>query len=286
MSEFILPPVPEGEGPFASWARQMRRILQTALDALAARPTIERTFAVPIRNLLSAGESCKAPGVSLAGGALSGNFDYAYSFRSSSNGRETPLSAGGNTGVIVSKKVTITGERSLDVAMDTVVLYRKPQGTAASAYQVVGTTDVPDEGAWSIDDEADTSTLGDPGPQVEWPLWIVCGLGWRLRRVKLLWRELREEDASNYWIFWLGLRKNGHEGFTYVGKPQTTEHIGLNPNVVWQIPQANAIAEAPDTDLDYEVDENDRLYLMARAVGTPEPLPEGFAQVLVTKQEG
>lgn len=289
MADFTLPPDPKDVGSFMGWARQLRRVLQEALDDFNGRLVIERTWAVPIENRLLLGAPTAMPTLpTIAAGALTGEFEWAYSYSSTEGRYQTTLSPATAGTVLAAQKVEVEGQRSTDPRVTTVRVFRRDTGEGDADWLQVGTVANPTSGTWTLEDNTPKEDLSVQSTILETMLWAVCGTGYRLVKVKIAWDADYDADPAAYWEFWLAMRRDGYSGYEMLCKPQTTEKVSLLRDYLYWLPffTPDSRNPLPGRDLDMVVPEDARVYLMARGIGGVAPLPNGIAQVIVSRQEG
>ncbi len=285
------PPAPlqHGSPELIQFSVEMGRVLQEVADYAGQLSVVERPWATPCNNQLLLGMTAAAPGVVDTGaGSVTGSFDYASSFKSTSLRMETILSATTGSGVVANRKLTITGAESTDPQVDLVCIWRRPTGGTEAEWLLVA--EVPNTGGagWTYDDEFATSSLiVDPRFPMDfrWGLWTVCGPRWYLRRVKLWFESDYEPDPAAYWQFQLKTKMNGQVAYSQITKPQTTEATRLTSQWVVNVPQANAVAQPLTPILNLPIPENATVVLSARGFGSVTPLPRFHAQVDAYRKE-
>lgn len=290
MKAFV-PPAPVRSGPedLIRFSVEVTQILQDIADYAAQVGTVERPWGVICRNLLLLGTPAAPPGVAAIGaGPLTGEFEYASSYRSTSLGMETGLSAVASSGVVAAQTLQITGAKSTDSQVDLVLIWRRLAGGTEKDWLLVAEVSNLGGGGWSYDDELDTTTLiAAPTFPMDfaYPLWTACGPNWFLRRVKIRWDDIFEPDPANYWQIQLRMQQEGRVATAAITKPQTTEAIRLTPQRLYNVPQANAVNEPLTPVLDLPVPENATVVLSLRGFGSVSPLPRFAVQVDAYRKE-
>lgn len=289
MAGFTLPPIPKVGAPPAlvDWASGMHRTMQEALDYFNAYSMSERPLSVVCPNRLLLGSPAAAPTHGTILGTLQGDFEYAFSYGSTENDGETALSAASlATGPVIAVTVQVTGARSTDPRMDLVNIYRRDTGAGDDAWLLVASIANPPAGAWTYDDEAETSSLSVQSNLFAWSLFTACGPRFRFRRGKVTWSRDYAASASAYWRFWLAIRRPWYPQWEFLTPAWDTTQQGLFsafPSMMYDYKEGVGY---PLPAIDFEIPENGSVILMARGVGAVAPLPTATVTMSVIRPEG
>jgi hypothetical protein len=284
------PTYPPDQGPrnLSVMFHGLRRVVEGLADTISRRSVTRQVWNATIRSHLLGGESAAAPTFVAVPGALTGDFEYAYSFSSDYLHGETNLSPVLTTGAVAANQIDLTGARSTDPQMTDVNIYRRDTGEGDLDWRLVATIANPAAGSWTYSDNAEiVDLLSQPNPLTFYcPLWVVCGPGYELQRVKVK-PEGGElvADPDNYWMLWLLRRKQNQQWPERISRTQDTTLSGMSTTGIWN-PFVTSEAGPPRVDLGFPMLENDTLYLGLRGVGAEvPPLPELSCQVDATRKE-
>lgn len=254
-------------------------------DRLTQRETNNHPWKVDIIQPLALGTPAAAPSFgATSSGSITEARQWAFQYLSTETGQQTALSAALSR-VLTASDITFNGARSTDVRMDVVRIVTRLASDTDLAWREVAQIANPSSGLWGYEDNFPYSHyLGNDPPMVfRWLLDGVCGQGYRLRRVKIFASRSLAPSSSAYWIFGLSVYGDQRPLPRYTLSQDTTK-VGLTDQSVYNLPLFRQFQDAPSTDLDWALEENDRLYLTMRGVGAVTPLPRLSAMVDVTRE--
>ena len=254
-------------------------------DRLSQREVMAHPWRVDLLQPIAIGAPAAAPVFSsTASGSVTQQRDWAYQYVSSETGRQTALSPV-LTHNLVTSSIEFTGARSAAPNIDVIQVVTRVKNDAETAWRIAGTMANPASGDWTFSDNSIYRQYMDNDPPMlsRCLLDVACGKGFRLRRVKTISDGVLAPDSSAYWIF--GLEVYGDQ-MPKARKQitQDTTKVGLDDQTVYNVPLFRQLAAAPNADLDWALEENDRVYYYQRGVGAVGPLPRRFAMVDVTRE--
>ena len=275
MTEPILPPVEQ---------RDLWRAIEEIQSALRRR---QRTI-IPVSVFLP----CKfdgsgptaAPTVASRGpGNLTGSYDWVYNYKDSGTGVETGLS-GVLADVTLNESLDLAGARSTNPRHDLVQVFRSPSGQAT--YRLVGSVANPAAGNWALTANTQFLANAEVPMKFQWVIMTVCGIGWRLLKVKIKAHKTVSPSASAYWKFWVARQVEGRDLHEQVTHVEDTSFAGFSTAYPRLMKPRLTPGGVPTEEFDFLLGENDTLSLYAQGVGGVVALPDLTVTLSLVHEEG
>lgn len=252
---------------------------------LRKRESNSFSWKVDIIQPVANGTPAAAPALgATASGSITESREWGFQYVSTESSMQTAISSA-LTATLTSANISFSGARSTDARMDKVQIVTRAYGDTDLAWRVVEQIANPTSGNWYYTDNSPYSAYVANDPPLVWKCLLYGAIDPNilLRRVKLFADRALAPSSSIYWV--LGLAVYGDQrGKARYTLSQDTTKVGLTEQSVYSLPLFRQFADAPSKDLDWALEENDRLYLTLRGVGAVTPLPRLSAMVDVTRE--
>lgn len=243
------------------------------------------SWKVDIIQPVAHGTPAAAPALgATASGSITEAREWGFQYVSTESSMQTAISSA-LTATLTSANISFNGARSTDARMDKVQIVTRVVGDTDLAWRVVEQIANPTSGLWYYTDNGPYSAYVGNDPPLVWKALLYGAIddNLLLRRVKLFADRALAPSTSIYWILGLAVYGDQRPKARYT-LSQDTQKVGLTDQSVYSLPLFKQFGDAPTADLDWALEESDRLYLTLRGVGAVTPLPLLSAMVDVTRE--